>query len=83
MTQKKNTKRKPSEKFETFFILETIEIEQEIFARSYEHALELYEEMRNDPEDNLAITTEGATSSSSTQVEREVLSADEHLGESE
>jgi hypothetical protein len=83
MSQKKKTKRKPSEKLDTFFILETIEIEQEVPARSYEHALELYEQMRRDPRANLAVTTEGVTSTSSTQVEREVLSADEHLGEAE
>jgi hypothetical protein len=65
-------------KLKSFYVRETIVVEQEVIARSREDALKTYEEMMQDDENRVILTREGATSSSSTTSEMEVLTLDEY-----
>ena len=65
-------------KLKSFYVRETIVVEQEVIARSREDALKTYEEMMENDENRVILTREGATSSSSTTSEMEVLTLDEY-----
>jgi hypothetical protein len=68
-------------KLKSFYVRETIVVEQEVIARSREDALKTYEEMMENDENRVILTREGATSSSSTTSEMEVLTLDEYAEE--
>lgn len=65
-------------KYRTYVVTETIVIEQEIFARSEDHAMEQYADMMKDDESRVILTTEGCTSSSTTTSDIEVETKEEH-----
>jgi len=59
---------KPKKKvdYKTYYVTETIYIQQQVIARSKDDAEKQYLEMMKDPENRVILTEEGATSSSST-----------------
>jgi hypothetical protein len=62
---------------QTYVVIETIVIEQKIFARSEADALAQYEDMMNNAESRVIITTEGCTESSTTFSDIEVTTINE------
>jgi hypothetical protein len=68
----------PKKKYATYVVTETIVIEQKIFARSEEDALAQYEDMMNNAESRVIITTEGCTESSETSSEIEVETIEDY-----
>jgi hypothetical protein len=69
---------KSKKKYATYVVTETIVIEQKIFARSEEDALAQYEDMMNNDESRVILTTEGCTESSETSSEIEVETTDDY-----
>jgi hypothetical protein len=65
-------------KLKSFYVRETIVVEQEVIARSEEDALKVYNEMMEDDKTRAILTRDGATSTSSTTSEAEVLTLDEY-----
>ncbi len=65
-------------KLKSFYVRETIVVEQEVIARSEEDALKVYNGMMEDDKTRAILTRDGATSTSSTTSEAEVLTLDEY-----
>ena len=62
---------------QTYYITHIITITQEIPARSPEAAQKAYEKMMKNPDDVFAVTSEGCTSTSTTEWEIEIRDAEE------
>lgn len=64
--------------FKSFFVRETIVVTQEIITLSKKDAERIYKGMMKDKNTRAILTSEGATSSSTTETELEVMNLDEY-----